>query len=241
MSGTTVFYNGVLLQDCETSDFQQIVEYDKESGKDAMFSRFRITVASNVVSVPTVQFDEEGDPIPVAEHPSTIKVGIFNDIEAANNTEHAVDRLAIARSRLQEPKKDFWLAVHGTSNTVPPFEPTTDTTPSSGFRIVLAATGDYAHKPADDNSSKYPEFIRAYGFNGSFPRQTNARRVEHIDPDDGPKTSSVNVVMVGGRFMRVAVTFDICLSLCQRRHDARQTRQCATPERSKESFPISGL
>lgn len=206
MSGTTVFYNGVLMQDCDTS-FQQVIEYDKESGKDAMFSRFRITVASNMVSVPTT----EG----FVEHPSTIKVGLFSELEAANNVEHAVDRLAIARSRLQEPKKDFWFAIHGTSDTVPPAEPTTDTTPSSGFRIVLAATGDYAHKAADDNSLEYPEFIRAYGFDGTLPKQTNAKRIEHIDPDDGPRTSDVDVVYVGGRFMRVTATFDVCLCLCR--------------------------
>lgn len=207
MSGTTIFYNGVLLQDCETLDYQQVIEYEKEGRKDAMFSRYRITVASNLVSVYSDNVEAS------VQHPSTVLVRLEAGDNNPDTDQLAVDRLSIVESKLQEPRKDFWMAVQ---SDFPATNPTTHELKNSRYRIVLAATGEYDHfvllpPPAVNPPSSYPEFIRSYG-NNQF---TNAKRVEHIDADDGPQTSNVSVKFVGFNFMRVTVTFDVCVNLCR--------------------------
>ncbi len=51
MAGTDLYYNGVLLQDCQIREFVQDIEYD-ESGSDPLYSRFRISVSSTLVPCP---------------------------------------------------------------------------------------------------------------------------------------------------------------------------------------------
>ncbi len=206
MSGTCLFYNGIVLQDCELVEYANVVETD-DSGTDLLFSRIRITVKSMIVSMEHPS--TVGGAYSYTRHPSAALVP-STPSEAANSDYEAVDQLRIAEARLQEPRKDFWLAVHGTPTpSVVSNNPTTSELPFSGFRIVLAATGEYDHKPV--TASPYPEFIRA------FPdgQVTNAKRNDHIDCNNGPLPVAVNVSIVGGRLLRVQFTIEVCVNICR--------------------------
>lgn len=65
MSGTTLYYNGVWLRDCETKLFEQSIQYD-ESRTDVMFTRIRLRVTSTLVAYTSSQ---------QKEHESTIRSG----------------------------------------------------------------------------------------------------------------------------------------------------------------------
>lgn len=218
MSGTHLFYNGVLLQDCETKEFVQQIEMD-ESDTDVMYSRFRITVVSRIVSIDDPSLDYLAGEQQQTQHPSAAKVPSPGPgkYEGASSRFEAVDQLRIAQARLQEPRKDFWLAVNGTrkdsASDPTPLNPTTSESPATGYRIVLAATGDYDHH-SDAISVEYPEFIR--GMSDSETEQfTNAARLEHIDCNEGPKPRAVNVSIVGGRYLAAQVTIEVCLCICR--------------------------
>lgn len=218
MSGTHLYYNGVLLQDCETKEFIQEIEMD-ESDTDVMYSRFRITVVSRIVSIDDPDLTYEVDEFKQTQHDAAVKVPAPGPgkYEAAESKFEAIDQLRIAQARLQEPRKDFWLAVNGTRKDNPaaptPLNPSTSESPSTGYRIVLAATGDYDHH-SDAISVEYPEFIR--GMSDSESEQfTNAARIEHIDCNEGPKPRAVNVSIIGGRYLTAQFTIEVCLSICR--------------------------
>lgn len=88
---TQVYYNGIVMNDCETQSFEQAIEYD-ESNTDVLFSRFRIKVASTLVGYANPQ------------HPSTI--------ETPNGLSVAAKEWDI-QSRLSENRKDFWMVLRG--------------------------------------------------------------------------------------------------------------------------------
>jgi len=91
MSGTTLWYNGVVMRDCETQSFEQSVQFD-ESGTDVLFSRFRIRVASTLTAV----------------HYSGTPFGI--DTQSGLT---AVQRMQDIQARLWSPRQDFWFTVDG--------------------------------------------------------------------------------------------------------------------------------
>lgn len=122
MAGTEVFYNGVLMRDCETQAFEQSLQYDS-SGTDVLFSRFRIRVASTLVGL--VDRDFSG------EHASTI--GLKEEDVAVTT----VERMQELQARLQEVRKDFWYAI---SNSIDEGGRVPD---NGKFQILLAATGEY--------------------------------------------------------------------------------------------------
>ena len=88
---TTLFYNGVVMRDCETQSFEQSVEFD-ESNTDVLFSRFRIRVASTLTAV----------------HYSGTPFGIDTTSGLT-----AVQRMQDIQARLWVPREDFWFAVDG--------------------------------------------------------------------------------------------------------------------------------
>lgn len=55
MFGTELFYNDILLKNCQTIRFEQTIEYD-ESGTDALYHRFLVRVAGAVHSNPAYHF-----------------------------------------------------------------------------------------------------------------------------------------------------------------------------------------
>lgn len=108
---TQVYYNGVVLNDCETQAFEQTVEYD-ESKTDVLFSRFRIRVASTLVCYHN------------PHHASTIETLMGMDV---------VSREVDIQARLSENRKDFWMVVRGA--------PTSDGVASAVDITLLAACG----------------------------------------------------------------------------------------------------
>lgn len=200
MSGTHVFYNGILMRDCELMEFDQLIEKDK-SGTDPKFSRFRITVASTLISL--LSTDPEATPPASSQQPighlSTIAVTHLGGFKWV-----LPDRLELVQQLLQEHRKDFWFAINGTT-----YKPQTDTeqAPSDSFanhdsyRVILAATGlDYIENDATGKIEGY--------YTG---KDTMIDRKDVVDCDGGPKTSNVRVLKIdGGRACRVQVTIEAC-------------------------------
>lgn len=96
MSGTTVYYNGVKLRDCETRVFQQKIVRD-DSGTDALFSRFRIRVTTLVYD-----YSDEA----TADHQCTVEIG-GSTLSAGN----IVVQQARLHALLSENRKPFYYYV----------------------------------------------------------------------------------------------------------------------------------
>lgn len=210
MSGSHLFYNGVLFRDCETSEFIQTIEMDS-NGIDPLFSRFRITVKSRVMALSTSLIT--ANPAHLEGHDSAIRVPSHTiaSPEAVQDDRTASDRLGIIRARMQEVRKDFWLATHGNTKTIPANNVPTEYSPATAadaYRIVLAATGEYSLDGS--YAGALPEFIR--GFNTDV---TNAKRIDHIDYANGPRCHSVSHRIIGGICLEVQATFEICVCLCR--------------------------
>lgn len=209
MSGTHLYYNGVMLRDCELRSFEQSIERD-QSGTDVLFNRFRITVASTLVSLHSTDPNASpqvpaGDPIE-RQPLSTIA------LEDAINGESVVDRLIEVRRRLHEPRRDFWFGLNAVTNQpLQPGEPPHDTPDENyPYRIVLAATGVPTY--ADRTTDGVPV---VEGFIGSFDGPTEIERSRVLDVDNGPKPMSVSIEQIfGGRAMRVVFTIEVCRLLC---------------------------
>ena len=137
MSGTHVFYNNILMRDCELIEFDQLIEKDK-SGTDPKYSRFRITVASTLISL--LSTDPEEPPPSTSQQPaghlSTIAIP-----HAGGFKWMIPDRIAVVQQLLQEHRKDFWFAINGTTYKpqLDPEQPPVDTVASNdAYRVILA-------------------------------------------------------------------------------------------------------
>lgn len=222
MSGTHLFYNGVLLRDCETREFSQTIQRD-DSGTDVLYSRVRISVSSTLVSLTNI-----GEGSNVVEtgstHPSTIAIPRVDG-------ETLVERWREVQTRMQEARKDFWYAINSTTKkpisqqtgydpngTDLPI-PATDASSSDSYRVVLAATGltedDIKKLRADRNASIGK--IKAFNPSGLTQSQfVDIDRAKVIDLDNGPTPISVNVEQVlGGRALRVSFTIEVCRCFCK--------------------------
>lgn len=201
MSGTHLYYNGVLLRDCELLEFDQLIEKDK-SGTDPLYSRFRITVASTLVSL--LGMDDYTPPT-TDIHLSTIA----SPLPARN---FLVDRLHGIQEKLQEFRKDFWFAINGSSyRTLAAVDdaPVDTDASNSPYRIVLAATGLLTDVSIAGKVGHY--------FTG---KETDIDRVDVIDADNGPKPSNVRITKIdGGRAMRVQMTIEVCRCVCGEESD----------------------
>ena len=82
MSGTCLYYNNVLLRDCETLEYQSIIEYD-ESNTHVRFIRTRISVVSTLISIYPPANTPGYPPNTVyangAQHASTIQIPLIID------------------------------------------------------------------------------------------------------------------------------------------------------------------
>jgi hypothetical protein len=211
MSGTHLFYNGVLFRDVKTDEFIQEIESD-ESGTDPLYSRFRITCESFIVSLSSDL--TEVNPTASQGHDSAARIptpGSGDDEkEGAVDDRFMMDRLRIVQARLQERRKDFWLAVNGAAvlsniaTDAPRFyDPGAQNYP---YRIVLAATGELF--PGESALNK----INISGFGETA---TNAPRLEHLDCNDGPKPKLLSASIIGGRALRVRFSIELCLCICR--------------------------
>ncbi len=234
MSGTHLFYNGVLFRDCETLEYSSILEYD-ESGTHEKYMRTRVTVASTLVSLyKRIPGTAPGSSLvpttPVApnnQHFSTIYIPpvlpqLVGDTEGTDETTPA--RLEEIMERLAEPRKDFWYAVNGVTNPQSQQAPVVPVVPgafpkenrSAGFqvaaenpyRLILIATGITP-------GGSFTDYVQ--GVNGD----TTVKRVNVFDANNGPKPSGLaSLKLYGGNVMRVQATFEVCRVLSKPIADA---------------------
>jgi hypothetical protein len=201
MSGTHVYYNGVLLRDCETLEYQSIVEYD-ESNTHVRFIRTRISVVSTLISIFPPPNTPGYSPNTVlamsGQHSSTIQMPLITD-------ETMVGRFEEIQQLLSEPRKDFWYAVNAVNDTPPQVVggvPIPKETNTSSYRLVLVGTGIV---PKDPEPNPTDKFVQLFGNN------LTVKRVDVLDANAGPKPLVVDVRQVmGGQLMRVQATFEVC-------------------------------
>jgi hypothetical protein len=234
MAGTTVFYNGIFLQDCEMMEFRQVIEQD-ESNTDHLYSRFRIKVGSclcrtilsgefgtltnedvlrsaeppNHGSITTIAPNDLADTISAASHESRNTGWETKDISLS---EHH----AFITKFLKEPRKDFWMAIHGqgaTDDTLAevPYgaQETLGGTTRPEYLSVLGATGMTRADALLNDPLIYPT-------NGdSAAMYLAASRIERdyvLDTHNGPRPIGVTVQKIaGGRMMRIEFEIEIAV------------------------------
>lgn len=195
---TTLVYNGVAMFDCETLSFDQTIEYD-ESKTDPMFSRWRIRVASNLVTT---------------HYPSNPSLGI-NPVQGGT----VVNRMHDLQARLSEPRQDFWFLIEQApqsdlGSTTPLDQPLIIATgqvpgsydlPGGGGPVVVDA--NIVANPFSNDSETV-----LYGVGGA---SANVPRLSVMDCNNGPKPQDVKIVkIIGGRSLRVEFDIEVCRVIC---------------------------
>ena len=212
MSGTHLYYNGILMRDCKIDEYVDSIEYD-ESGVDPLYSRIRITAVSSLVAI--TRYGIQSNPSTVlSEHPSTIGIDTqYQTGPAAPDVDFttAVGRLKLIEERLQQPRKDFWLAVHAATRNVPANFPIDDFSTMASFRIVLAATGEQYDQTSATSPNRNPN-AKIEAFAGE---DTDIDRDTVLDSNSGPRPISARATFVGGQFIRVELSIEICRCLCE--------------------------
>lgn len=223
MSGTEVYYNRVLLRDCETLQYSVRYEQD-QSNTDLVFARYFMTFASLVVSIlPDV---DELPPEDLNIHQSTI--GLPGDVGFTEYDWTVADRCKRLQKLLEEPRKDFWLAINSTtfgdrpsSSVLDPDAPSdSEAAPSDDhsqhdpFRVVLAAAGLTNEQVEKWRSGENPSLGNILAF---YPgKSTTIERIKVLDVNNGPHPSGLSVTQInGGRSMRVQVTIEVCRVLTE--------------------------
>jgi len=234
MAGTTVFYNGIFLQDCEMLEFRQVIEMD-ESNTDHLYSRFRIKVASclcrtiaagefaamtNVDLLRSAEAPDHGSITTVSPNDSAATVSNA-DYESQNTGWETKDislseHHALITKFLKEPRKDFWMAVHGqgaSTDTIAEFpvgpRETVAAAPRLEYLSVLGATGmNRADALLND-----PHVYSLYSdFSAQYLAASKIERDFVLDTHNGPMPKSVTVQkIVGGRMMRIEFEIEIAV------------------------------
>lgn len=208
MSGTHLYYNGVLFRDCETLDYSCVLDFD-ESGTHEKYMRTRITVASTLISLYKAG---SSDPIDVAnQHLSTIRIPPV--LSGADETTPA--RLEEIKELLSEPRKDFWYAVNGvldpSGTLTPTATPQEDRGENSPYRLILVATGIYPTVTAATDPEDPPVVDAATKFVKFFDEDLTVERANVLDANNGPKPSGFGFAkMFGGNVVRIQATFEVC-------------------------------
>lgn len=215
MSGTHLFYNGVLLRDCEITQWKQEIVKD-DSGTDVLYSKVRLTVESTLVSLVNQRYIGS-KPIGLQAHESTIAVPKVRN-------EDLVERLEEMQWRLQEHRKDFWLAFNGvTYKPGSSIQGTPSIDGSDSYRVVLAATG----LSSEDRKKMVGVTVaeienvdlgKLEGFNDfglGVPKLTINRK-DVIDLNNGPKPIEVSIgKTLGGQSLRISLTIEVCRLFCR--------------------------
>ena len=213
MSGTHLFYNGVLLRDCEMKQWRQEILRD-ESGTDVLYSKVTLTVESTLIGLLDRYRRVEGMLVPNGGGQVPLSTIAIPSLE----NETIVDRWREIQWRLQETRKDFWLAVNGVTNAVNQIlVPEDDNENQSPYRIVLAATGleaaDLAKLKAEPTNNL--GFLDGFSNFGDGLPSTQVERVKVIDLNNGPKPLQAVVEKVmGGQSLRVSFTIEVCRCFC---------------------------
>lgn len=205
MSGTTVYYNGVCLQDCLTKDFEHVIEYD-ESGYQAIANRFRITIESTITSYHSASTETER----VEDyHGST--VATVSDLTPSTSSVKllGVDTLAEVESLLSQNCMDFVMTIHEASIDADANTPKGYFQRNGSNRIILAATGVAKRAVGGTGENYLTVYDPLLSIDGVT--EIDIRRHDVLDCDNGPKPIRVAIdQMTGPRVFRVSITFEIC-------------------------------
>lgn len=212
MSGTHLYYNGVLLRDCHLNEWSQEIVKD-DSGTDVFYSKVRLSVESTLYSLVNQRYIGS-KPTGSTAHESTIAVPHLA-------SEDVVERLEELRWRLQEHRKDFWLALHGVT-----YKKATEAPSVAGgesYRVVLAATGlssDDLKKMIGKPNAEIDtvDIGKLEGFNdfGLGTPKLDISRKDVIDLNNGPKPISVSIEnILGGQSMRIRLSIEVCRCYCR--------------------------
>lgn len=207
MTGTHLFYNGVLMRGCELKQWRQEIVRD-DSGTDVLYSRVTLSIESTLISL---------------MEPGKVAVG---GIAAPLNTmaiplvanENVVDRYAEIRWRLQETRKDFWLAINAATSLPPAAKPSDSGYLNESYRVVLAAAGltNEDLKIIEASSTATIGQIEGFHATGLGTPKLAIERKDVLDMNNGPKPLSVEVTQVyGGRSLRVRFSIEICRCFCK--------------------------
>jgi hypothetical protein len=215
MSGTHVFYNGVLMRDCVTKSFDQQVVVD-DSG-NGLTSKFTIAVESLVfgffngaASVPQSEDD-------LLSHPATT---VTKNTGSTDTRGTATDRMGIIQRLLKEPRKDFYFATHGGGR---------EDVSESVYQIMLAATG-----PDKAGTGDAPEYFKdIFGADvniryllGYNVGTNNFRIPRHnvVDTNNGPRPLDARIVeLYGGKAFRLSFSIEVHRHLCLEQDPASDT------------------
>lgn len=212
---TTLVYNGVALRDCETKAFEQTIQRD-ESNTDVLFSRFRIRVASHLVSYQGATNNSLGKP----------QFGI-DSLEGLYSKTTAAQRLHDIQARLSENRGDFhFLVDHMITQEDGGGAPKVLDQPlliAAGKayeeEIVTASIGGAGGTFYSDVSNT-PLYMPVHPFSGNAETpEYGSGMIEKwkvLDCDNGPKPISVSITQVfGGRGFRVEFEIEVCRKLCK--------------------------
>jgi hypothetical protein len=208
-----MIYNGVILRDVQTLSFDQKIQYD-ESETDALYSVFRIRVASTIVSVHEILQPYE----PRRDFGIQTPVG---------NT--AAQKAHDIHARLSEPRKDFWFLTESNPTSEKTNSPTVIDQPlliASGqaydeeikTRTVNSELVEYVERtprtiqpnPLDPNHTSDYSTTEYGPFNTPFPAENV------LDCKNGPRPLDVSVKkIIGGRSLSVEFEIEITRRLCK--------------------------
>ena len=181
---TTVIYNGVELNDCETTTFEQEIVQDK-SNSDTLYSKFTIGVTSTLVG-----FVDSADD----EHPQQIKVPVTGSSEIHRGG--IAEQIRAVHQKLSERGKDFWYLIRHC--------PTDQNSPAGGPNVMIIATGDRPNHGTDQIQVD-PTLALA--------GTVDLASVVDVDNGPKTSDVKVQQIF-GGRTMRVSITFEICRKIC---------------------------
>lgn len=203
MSGTHVYYNGVLMRDCDTKLFDQNIGLD--DSRNLLNSSWRIKVESTVFGLYYNDYPED-----LYAHPSTV---VTTNIDTDKT---ATDRMHTIQKRLSQPRKDFYYATHGGRR---------EDRDESIYQILVAATGDdlgtesgptfFQDERGDDLLIRYLD-----GYHESDGDTGKLVRGNVVDVNNGPIPLNVQITQVfGGRAFRVSFEIEIHRHLCLTQED----------------------
>ncbi len=200
MSGTHVFYNGVLLRDCETKSFKQDVILDES--RNLVTNRFRIRVESLVYGFRTASEEES------LTHPSTVTL----QRPEGSTSQTAIDRMHLIQNKLNQPRGDFFYATnHGRR---------VDATSDNIYQILVAATGQptgtvespefFKDINGDDITIRFKDdYHISGGDTGKLPR------VNLLDTNNGPTPIDVTLTdVLAGQSYRISFEIEVHTHLC---------------------------
>lgn len=212
---TTIVYNGVALRDCETKLFEQDVQYD-ESNTDVMYSRFRIRVASHLVSYQGATNNSLGK----------TQFGI-DSFEGLYSKTTAAQRHHDIQARLSEARGDFWMLIDnmitqqdggGAPETLD--QPLLIAAGKAYDEEIVTASIGGAGGTFYSDVSNTPLYMPVHPFSGNADTPEygsgTIAKWKVLDCENGPKPKHVAITQVfGGRGFRVEFEIEVCRKLCK--------------------------